>query len=100
MRSFKTKFFKSRHEMVEGGQEMVLKSLCLSIKSCSTYFCCLHSVCEIKYCLNQMVEGHIELTLSACVCVRMCVIFVCVFQNRVRQITSYCMMGFEKNQLT
>ena len=37
-----------------------------------------------------MAEGHIEFTLSVCVC-------VCVFQNRVRAITSPYIMGFKNN---
>ena len=35
-----------------------------------------------------MTEGHIEFTLSVC---------VCVFQNRVRAITKPYMMGFATN---
>ena len=38
-----------------------------------------------------MVEGHIEFTLSVCVCVY-------VFQIRVRPINSLCMVGF-KNRM-
>ena len=37
-----------------------------------------------------MAKGHIEFTLSVCVC-------DCVFQNRVRAITKPYMMGFENN---
>ena len=37
---------------------------------------------------HEMAEGHIEFTLSVC---------VCVFQNRVRAITQSYMMGFENN---
>ena len=36
-----------------------------------------------------MAEEHKEFTLSVSVCVR-----VCVFQMRVRPITSLCMVGF------
>ena len=39
-----------------------------------------------------MAEGHIEPNLS--VCVSVC---DCVFQNRVRLITSSCIVGFENN---
>ena len=38
-----------------------------------------------------MAEGHIEFTLSVCVC-------ICVFQIRVQPVTSLYMVGF-KNQL-
>ena len=43
-----------------------------------------------------MAEERIESYLSVCVraCVRLC---VCVFQNRVRPITSACMVGFRNN---
>ena len=40
---------------------------------------------------NKMAEGYKEFTLSVCVC-------MCVFQIRVRHITSLCMVGF-KNYL-
>ena len=48
---------------------------------------------ERRYCIcsflcpcHKMAEGHIELTLSVC---------VCVFQIRVQPITSFCMVGFK-----
>ena len=39
-----------------------------------------------------MAEGHREFTLSMCVCVYL---FICVFQNLVRPMTSLCMVGFK-----
>ena len=42
-----------------------------------------------------MAEGHIEFTLSMCVCVY--VFGVCVFQIRVQPITSLCMVGFKNH---
>ena len=44
-----------------------------------------------------MAEGHIEFTLSVCVCLCMRVC-ACVFQVSVRPIISLCMVGF-KNHL-
>ena len=43
-------------------------------------------------------EEHIEFTLSmcVCVCVCVCVCFRFLFQNRVRPITSSCMVAFKK----
>ena len=39
---------------------------------------------------HKMAEGHIEFTLSVCVCVRL-------FQILVRLVTSLCMVGFKNN---
>ena len=50
-------------------------------------FCCFYYAPSP----HGMAEG-IEFTLSVCVC-----IYACVFQNRVRSITSSCMVGFENN---
>ena len=49
-----------------------------------------------------MTEGHIYFTLSVMVCVSACLfvgfcLFVCVFQNRVRPIASFCIIGFKNN---
>ena len=53
----------------------------------------------------KMAEGHLEFTLSVCVCVcvenggmayRVYPIRACVFQICVRPITSLCMVGFIK----
>ena len=41
---------------------------------------------------HEKAEGHIESYLSMCVCV-----FVCVFQDCVRLITSSCIMEFVNN---
>ena len=43
-----------------------------------------------------MVEWHIELTLSVCVCF-VCVCFGLCDSEYVRPITSSCMIGFENN---
>ena len=51
---------------------------------------------------HKMAEGHIEFTLSVCVCFFVCVcfhLFICVFKNPVWPISSFCMIGFE-NKLT
>ena len=55
------------------------RALCITKKTSTRVFLCFR---------HKMAEGHIEFTLSVC---------VCVFQIRVRPVTSLCMAGFKNH---
>ena len=42
-----------------------------------------------------MAEGHIEFTLSMCVCLFVCLLVVSALQTSVRPISLSCMVGFK-----